>query len=52
MTVSSTDRESASFTSREQQTPSLQDFKGGDAVIYIGGGTLLIVVIILLILLV
>jgi hypothetical protein len=51
-TVSATDSESANFSNREQQTPALQDFKGGDAVIYIGGGTVLIVVIILLILLV
>jgi len=51
-TVSATDPESASFANRERQTPSLQAFKGGDAVVYIGGSTVLIVVIILLILLV
>ena len=49
--ASSTGSESAGFAQREQQATSLQDFKGGSAVIYVGSGTVLILVIILLILL-
>jgi hypothetical protein len=50
--ASSTGSESASLAKREQQTPNLQDFKGGGVVIYIGSGALFIAVLILIILLI
>jgi hypothetical protein len=50
--ASSTGSQLGSLAQREQQAPTLQDFKGGSAVIFVGGGTVLILVIILLILLI
>jgi len=45
-------REAQTLAQREQQTPELQDFRGGGVSIYIGSGALLIVIIILLIILI
>jgi|SRR4051812_36177078 hypothetical protein len=44
--------EAQKLSQREQQTPDLQDFKGGGVYIYMGSGVLLVLVIILLILLI
>ena len=43
--------ETGALAAREKQAPDLQNFKGGDAVIYIGGGGLLIVLLVLIIIL-
>jgi hypothetical protein len=43
--------EAQRLAQREQQTPDLQDFRGGGVSIYIGSGALLVVIIILLIIL-
>jgi hypothetical protein len=43
--------EAKSLAQREQQTPDLQDFRGGGVSIYVGSGALLVVIIILLIIL-
>jgi hypothetical protein len=43
--------EAQRLAQREQQTPELQDFRGGGVSIYIGSGALLVVIIILLIIL-
>lgn len=51
-TASSTDAQSASLAQREQQSPNLQDFKGGAAIVFIGSGTVLVLLIILLIVLI
>ena len=45
------DTEKGALAAREQQSQDLQNFKGGDAVIYIGGGGLLIILIVLIIIL-
>ena len=50
-TPTAADTEEGALAAREQQSQDLQNFKGGDAVIYIGGGGLLIVLIVLIILL-
>jgi hypothetical protein len=47
-----TNGEAARLAQRERQSPNLQDYKGGAAVIYVGSGVLLVVVIVLLLLLV
>jgi hypothetical protein len=44
--------EAQKLAQREQQTPDLQDFRGGGVSIYIGSGALLVVIIILLILII
>ena len=44
--------EAQKLAQREQQTPDLQNFKGGGVYIYMGSGVLLVLVIILLILLI
>ena len=40
------------YAAREAAAPALGEFKGGDAVIYIGGGALSVLVIVLVIILV
>ena len=40
------------YAAREAATPALGEFKGGDAVIFIGGGALTVLVIVLLIVLI
>jgi hypothetical protein len=42
----------SSLEAREQQSPNLQDFKGGSVVIYASSGAVLVAVIVLIILLV
>ena len=46
------DSETQKLAQREQQTPDLQNFRGGGVSIYIGSGALLVAVIILLIILI
>jgi hypothetical protein len=43
--------EAGDYAAREAAQPALGDFKGGDAVIYIGGGAVSVLVIVLLIVL-
>ena len=38
------------YAAREKQSPAAQDFKGGDAYIYLGGGAVTLAVVILLLL--
>jgi len=44
--------EARQYAAREAATPALGEFKGGDAVIYIGGGALTVLVVVLLIVLI
>ena len=44
--------EVSDYAAREAAAPALGEFKGGDAVIYIGGGALSVLVIVLVIILV
>jgi hypothetical protein len=44
--------EAQKLAQREQQTPDLQNFRGGGVTVYIGSGVLLVTVLILLILLI
>jgi hypothetical protein len=44
--------EAQGYAAREQKSPGVQDFQGGDAYIYLGGGVLTAALIILLILII
>lgn len=44
--------ETTSLAAREQQSPNLQDYKGGAVAVYVSSGVLLVAVIVLLVLLV
>ena len=44
--------EVSNYAAREAATPGLGEFKGGDAVVYIGGGALTVLVIVLVIILI
>ena len=50
-TPTAADKEKGALAAREQQSQDLQNFKGGDAVVYIGGSGLLILLLVLIIIL-
>ena len=49
--AASTQTEESALSARENQSPDLQNFRGGGVYIYMGGGVVLILLIILLIVL-
>ena len=48
----STDADVLEYGARQADSPSLEEFAGGDDVIYIGGGVLLVVVIVVIVLII